>query len=244
MFASMRSYTGMLYVPLPLFRFLDRVCGRDVKFSRDLERLVRPHLVGQTQQTILDVGCGDGRHTVFFLGRGNTVHGLDIGDHRSARSVPFHFRVYDGVTFPYADETFDLVVSFDVLEHVEDDGRMVREMWRVLKPGGRVFAGTPNRTRIGNIVRTGFGLFPLRYPLFLEVHQTLGEIIHVREYTAGELRELFRGGGFDAVAVQPFWLGFRLGGLERCSLSSPGVLRRYAHYLFLTARKPSGALPP
>lgn len=231
----------MLRVPPPLFRFLDRVFGRDVKFSRDLECLVRPHLVGHTQQTILDVGCGEGRHTAFFSRDGNTVHGLDIGDHRVPQFSLFHFRVYDGTTFPYPDDLFDLAVSFDVLEHVEDDERMVREMWRVLKPGGRVLTGTPNRIRLGNVVRTGFGLSPIRYPLFLEHHPVLGESIHVREYAAPELAALFTAGGFDAVTVQPFWLGFRLAGLERLSVSRPGFLGRYAHYLLLSASKPSWA---
>lgn len=210
----------MLRLPPPLLHLLDDVCGRDVKFSRGLERLVHPYLRGRTPQTILDVGCGDGRHTKFFAGNGNTVHGLDIRDHRPREAVPFHFRVYDGTRFPYEDGTFDLVASFDVIEHVEDDERMVREMRRVLKPGGRVLLGTPNRTRIGNLVRTGFGLSPIRYPLFLEHHRILGEILHVREYTAPELAALFTSGGFDAVAVQPFWLGFQLAGLERLSVHS------------------------
>lgn len=228
----------MLRVPPPLFRFLDRVCGRDAKFSRDLERVVRQRLTVRTQQTILDVGCGEGRHTVFFSRDGNTVHGLDIGDHRLPQFSPFHFRLYDGTTFPYPDNMFDLVASFDVLEHVGDDERMVREMRRVLKPGGRILAGTPNRIRVGNVVRTGFGLWPIRYPLFLEHHAVLGEIIHVREYTALELTNLFTTEGFASVTVKPFWLGFRLSGLERLSVSHPGILGRYAHYLLLTASKP------
>lgn len=227
----------MLRVPPKLLRFLDRVCGRDAKFSRDLERFVRQHRPSSTHQTILDVGCGEGQHTVFFAGDGNTVHGLDIGDHRLPQFDLFHFSVYNGKTFPYPDGMFDLVVSFDVLEHVEDDGRMVREMRRVLKPGGRILAGTPNRNRIGNVVRSGFGLWPIRYPLFLENHRVLGEIIHVREYTTPELAGLFTAAGFNTVAVQPFWLGFRLAGLERLSLSHPRFLGRYAHYLLLSARK-------
>ncbi len=228
----------MLRIPPPLVRFLDRVCGRDTKFSRDLERVTRQYMGNHPHQTILDVGCGEGRHTAFFSGERNTVHGLDISDYRLPQFASFHFRLYDGMTFPYPDNMFDLVVSFDVLEHVEDDERMVREMRRVLKPGGRVLAGTPNRTRIGNVVRTGFGLSPIRYPLFLEIHPILGEIVHVREYTAPELTHLFTTRGFTAVTVQPFWLGIRLSGLERLSVSSPGMLGRYAHYIILTASKP------
>ena len=229
----------MLYVPPSLFRFLDRVFGRDTKFSRDLERVTRQHVGKRPHQTILDVGCGEGRHTVFFSGEGNAVHGLDVGDYRLPQFSSFHFRLYDGITFPYPDNTFDCVASFEVLEHVEDDTRMVQEMRRVLKPDGRIFLGTPNRMRIGNVTRNGFGLWPIRYPLFLEHHAVLGEIIHVREYTAPELANLFTTRGFEAVTVRPFWLGFRLSGLERLSVSSPGILGRYGHYLILTASKPS-----
>lgn len=213
------------------------VFARDWKFSRDLRRLVREYTEGCEHQMVLDVGCGEGRHTVFFLGNGNTVHGLDVRDYRPLHRPPFIFALYDGTMFPYADQSFDLVASFDVLEHAEDDQAMVREMWRVLKSGGRVFAGTPNRMRLGNLLRTCFGLFPIQYPWHLDTHPTLGKIVHVREYTAPELAARFVAAGFQEVRVRPFWFGFRMGGIEWLSIPTLPFLTGYTHYLFLTAVK-------
>ena len=60
-------------------------------------------------------------------------------------------RVADAETIPYEDATFDLVVGHAVLHHIPDVERALREVLRVLKPGGRfVFAGEP--TRYGDVV--------------------------------------------------------------------------------------------
>ena len=68
---------------------------------------------------------------------------------------------------PFEDESFDCVVSFQVIEHIKRDKEFVSEVWRVLKPGGRFIVSTPNR------------------PMSLTRNPW-----HVREYTAEEFGEL------------------------------------------------------
>lgn len=79
--------------------------------------------------------------------------------------VEFRQAVVPPLDFP--DESFDCVISFQVIEHIRDDRRFVREIHRVLRPGGRFIVTTPNA------------------PMSLTRNPW-----HVREYTAAELRRL------------------------------------------------------
>jgi SAM-dependent methyltransferase len=50
----------------------------------------------------------------------------------------------DGVNFPFDDESFDVIIVVDMLEHLEDDKQFMNELERILKPGGRIILNTPN----------------------------------------------------------------------------------------------------
>jgi len=103
---------------------------------------------------ILDAGCGGGRNLVYFLRCGFAVHGVDGSPEAIAavRSLAAHwapelpaenFRREAVETMSFADASFDVVVSSAVLHFARDEehfNAMVREMWRVLKPGGLLFA--------------------------------------------------------------------------------------------------------
>jgi SAM-dependent methyltransferase len=94
---------------------------------------------------ILDVGCGTGAN-LDLLREFGEVLGID------SEEAAIRFcgeRGLDGLTraraqdLPFGDGTFDLVTSFEVLEHLEDDARAAGEIARVLRPGGRLLATVP-----------------------------------------------------------------------------------------------------
>jgi SAM-dependent methyltransferase len=94
---------------------------------------------------ILDAGCGTGRNLIEFGSLGD-AEGVDFSDD----AVAFcHHRGLHGVRnarieeLPFPDRRFDLILATDVIEHLEDDRRALRELRRVAAPGGRLIITVP-----------------------------------------------------------------------------------------------------
>ena len=94
---------------------------------------------------ILEIGCGAGG-MLGPLGRFGRVTGMDIShDYMQYCRSRGHERVVTGSGYqlPFQDGSFDMVALFDVIEHIEDDLQVLKEVRRVLKPGGQVFISVP-----------------------------------------------------------------------------------------------------
>jgi SAM-dependent methyltransferase len=96
----------------------------------------------------LDVGCGDGRTEGIWLhNRTGSYVGVDVSNQAvaTAASLGLDARVInDASSLPFPSNTFDLVVCFEVLEHLMFPLDAAREIQRVLKPGGALVATVPN----------------------------------------------------------------------------------------------------
>ena len=110
--------------------------------------------VGQIAgKKILDIGFGSGGIAVVFSRAGAEMHGVDVDPELkslaernvAAKGARADFKIYDGSTLPYGDNYFDYLVCFSVLEHVSFPDKLLNEMLRVLKPGGKVLLSLPNR---------------------------------------------------------------------------------------------------
>src|SRR5881394_2226945 len=94
---------------------------------------------------ILDVGCGTGANLVRLADFGD-AEGVDISPDalKFCRERGLHnVKLGAAETLPYEDGEFDLVTALDVVEHIDDDVASLREMHRVLRPGGRVLLFVP-----------------------------------------------------------------------------------------------------
>jgi len=96
---------------------------------------------------ILENGCGVGMYIEKLAAHGGRVIGLEYDIERAAEAKLRSKEIFNaaGESIPLAASTFDLILSHEVIEHVADDRAAVREMIRVLKPGGRVVIFCPNR---------------------------------------------------------------------------------------------------
>jgi SAM-dependent methyltransferase len=163
---------------------------------------------------VLDLGCGEGRHVISAYVEGD-VHsvGVDLSlqDLQTTAQKFSHFAEPDSTAksfslssanaleLPFADNTFDKVICSEVLEHIPDYRGALKEVERVLKPGGMFCASVPRR-------------WPEKicWALSEEYHNVPGG--HIRIFKASELRKDIENLGFDHYARHwahalhvPFW---------------------------------------
>lgn len=103
-------------------------------------------------KSVLDLGCGNGGRTVRYkeLGASRAV-GLEVSqkmvvearDFAASRGVEIEIVLGKGESLPFPDDSFDTICSYDVFEHVESVDLCVQECYRVLKPGGTLYAVFP-----------------------------------------------------------------------------------------------------
>ena len=201
--------------------------------EQGIKRHIRALASKHRKEKVLDVGCGMGDYTYLLGNRAKTI-GLDVQNVVKKEFKNFKFIQGSGTNMPFKDGSFDLVVSFDVIEHVYRHAKMVREANRVLKKGGHIFFGTPNRTRLMNTLLAIVGR-ARQYPLNLGTSADLGPIIHIREYTPNELYSLLKKSGFKKIRVYPYWL--RIPPFSLGLKTTPKFLMQFCQYLFVEGYK-------
>ncbi len=151
---------------------------------------------------VLDVGAGFGRHVFECARRGARVVALDYAADEVVQTkdtlaamvevgeIPADRLIGvlrgDATRLPFADDSFDVVITSEVLEHIQDDVTAIAEMVRVLKPGGRFAATVP-----------AWGPEVVNWKLSDEYHAPKSVGGHVRIYTATELRAKLATAGLD-----------------------------------------------
>ncbi len=105
------------------------------------------HLTGKLGE-ILDLGCADGFYSKAIACSRNRVTGVDINtaflDETSIDDNP-RFIAADATNLPFNNNHFDTVICVDMLEHVAQDGLVIKEIHRILKPRGQLVISVPNK---------------------------------------------------------------------------------------------------
>jgi SAM-dependent methyltransferase len=128
-------------------------------------------LVGGPGRRVLDLGCRYGALTRAYV-EGNDVVGVDVDRDALAEAAKLGIETrWADVEqpLPFEDESFDVVVAGELLEHVRDPERLVADARRLLRPGGRVVGSVPNAFRLLNRLRFVAGLPPERDPTHLHM---------------------------------------------------------------------------
>lgn len=166
--------------------------------ERRLEMIVRA-AGDRIRGCTLENGCGVGMYVEHLSPFGGIVIGLEYDLERAAeaRKKSAHILNAAGEFVPLPSSTFDLILSHEVLEHVQDDHLTIREMVRLLKPGGRIVLFVPNRGypfETHGLYWKGeyyFGNKPFVNYLPRRLRNKLAP--HVRVYSKGDLQKLFEG---------------------------------------------------
>ena len=123
--------------------------SRDVtdNFVFQRSKLAYVEAAKRVQGNILEIGTGTGYGIDIIAPKATRFVTLDKTRSEELGAMPENVEFVEAVVppLPFADESFDYVVSFQVIEHIKRDKEFVREVRRVLKKGGKFIVSTPNR---------------------------------------------------------------------------------------------------
>ena len=237
---------------MPLASYLRAAVGRLYVESERLnvENMRAQMALAGTPREVVDLGCGDGRATKALVAglNGARVRAVEGYEPFRVAAAALGLDVLPGDlegTLPFADDSIDLIVSNQVIEHLADTDSFMTEIHRVLRPGGLAVVSTENMASWHNVAALVAGFQPFsssnysnrRYPLGNPLGLHAGEnatvvdgMLHRRIFTTRALRELFVAHGFAVIDVRgsgyhPF--PPRLGRLN------PG----HAHFITIAGRK-------
>jgi len=182
--------------------------------AKNYNRYLLSVITGQLRadDSVLDFGAGAGTFAARLHEAGVRLVAIEPDRELSRRlialGIPTHLSIGD-----IADRSIDLVYTLNVLEHIADDGAAVREIARVLKPGGRLVAYVPAFTILWTAMDDRVG--------------------HVRRYRRADLVGLLRAAGFRAShAGYVDSLGFAASLVYRLTQNSEGEINRSALRLY------------
>jgi ubiquinone/menaquinone biosynthesis C-methylase UbiE len=169
--------------------------------------------VSLENKVIVDFGCGNGAQTSAFMNSGGRILAADVVHNhlqmfaaflraqKCTTILPVH---YDGAHLPVAAESAEVVLCYDVLEHVQHESMALQEMWRVLKPGGDLVITVPNKAWVFEIHGAYLPLLPWnRVPFFSWLPKSIHRrFAKARIYRRREILKLMRAHSFVIIDAQ------------------------------------------
>ena len=204
-------------------------------YRQCVERLCKKYI--RQNYAVFDCGCGDGHTTSVLKKYSKKVIGGDL-ENRTIKNLGIKFRQITVNNYGKENE-FDVVVSFDVIEHVKNDAGFLNEVIKITKPGGIIVIGTPNRNRLSNIIMHLLGV-KITYPRRLGYHyESGGEIIHFREYRKNDLKKLIISTKkVNILELKTLFLGAYLGGIPVGIKNTENeILPEYSQHIFAVFQK-------
>lgn len=154
---------------------------------------------------LLDIGCGKGVFSSFFIQHEWKTYGIDLDSNLIDEALKkglnaVNYDVSKGL--PFKNDFFNCVFAGEIIEHLVDTDFFIKEIYRVLKPGGCVIITTPNLISFENRIRILLGVYPIWVNYNLEAPG------HVRAYTAKVLKQQLIKQGFVIEKHKGNWVPF------------------------------------
>lgn len=190
---STKSKKSILYEEFHKDKRLQKKIISDNNFTyRELIKILKPLL--PKVKNVLDIGSGVGTIDFYLADKGKNVTGIEISKQavELAKKNSQLFKLEKKITFINAafpskisQSKFDLVIFSEVIEHLENDEKVLKDIWKVLKPGGLLVITTPSLNA------------PLyRLGLLKNFDKKVG---HLRRYTTHGLIKVISESGFDVI---------------------------------------------
>lgn len=172
--------------------------------SEDYPRQLINHVFGAgNREKVLDVGCGNRYYMDAFEKRGYLAHGID------AQAEPWRHNVDEGdieKKLPYHSNSFDIVFTKSVIEHLRYPENLVAEAWRVLKKGGTMVVITPDWKTCW---KGFYDDYTHRSPMTVERVKTMLEMHEFKDVQAGIFYQFPQGWGREWVRrLYALWAPF------------------------------------
>jgi 2-polyprenyl-3-methyl-5-hydroxy-6-metoxy-1,4-benzoquinol methylase len=117
----------------------------------ELQRLIDGYGGSGTPIRLLEAGCGS--MSKVRLGENVRITGIDISEKQLARNDGLHERILADIqTYPLPEHSFDIIICWDVLEHLDDPASALRNFFRATKPGGLIILAFPNLFSLKGII--------------------------------------------------------------------------------------------
>jgi ubiquinone/menaquinone biosynthesis C-methylase UbiE len=186
-------------------------------------------------QIFLDIGTGFGTYIYHSSNHAKLYVGIDINGENLRKAIKKKENVelitMSAENLAFRDNTFDAVLMIEVLEHVLDDEKAISDIYRILKPGGKLIITAPNKLfpfethgfRIGS---KGYGTKGLGFPVLPYLPEILRKYMaNARVYTPWHLKRMLVEEGFSINDV-----GFLSPGLDQLRINFPKLGRSIEHF--------------
>jgi len=189
------SYIKHYQIDAELFDYFEGYTGATKDFDTRAKQFIFKLCHAKPNEIVLDIGTGSGWIAVRLAHQGVFITSLDLSHKNLARIKQgvnmgdvekTSFVLGDALRLPFQDNSFDAIVASEVLEHLNVPSDAVREMYRVLKPNGRVIASTPYNEKI-------------RYYLCIHCNKKTPANAHLHSFDKGKLEDLFTSHNFSNI---------------------------------------------
>ena len=163
------------------------------------ERRVREYILSKLQknsETVLDVGCGRAWLAGALVRKDKFIVSMDVSIANPQKAIELYpssnhaALVADAFALPFGDNQFDCIVCSEVIEHTNEPDQLIKELYRVVKPGGELIITTPYKEK-------------LRYSLCIHCNQMTPVNSHLHSFDENKLKSYA-----DSVDSEFEWASF------------------------------------